>query len=119
MDDLDSFKLRQSDSPPQREYEKPSKLSPKKAVERVPSTKNNKSNTRQNVHRQQNVLPNAHDSRSKSNGARLQELCPEDKAKIGELVRKLAEETKQKQEVAIKYEQEKEQLARRLKELES
>lgn len=44
------------------------------------------------------------DSRSKSNGARLQELCPEDKAKIGELVRKLAEETKQKQDVALKYE---------------
>lgn len=64
-------------------------------------------------------MPSVQDSRSKSNGARLQELCPEDKAKIGELVRKLAEETKQKQEVALKYEQEKEQLARRLKELES
>ncbi len=49
-----------------------------------------------------------HDSRSKSSGARLQELCPEDKAKIGELVRKLAEETRQRQEVAIKYEMEKE-----------
>lgn len=59
-----------------------------------------------------------HDSRSKSNGARLQELCPEDKAKIGELVRKLAEETRQKQEVALKYEREKEQLALRLRQLE-
>ena len=29
-----------------------------------------------------------------SNGARLSELCPEDKAKIGELVKKLAIESK-------------------------
>ena len=111
--------MRQSDSPPQREYDKPSKPSPKKSVERVVPTKLKQSSTRQNVHKQQTVLPSVQDSRSKSNGARLQELCPEDKAKIGELVRKLAEETKQKQEVALKYEQEKEQLARRLKELES
>jgi hypothetical protein len=36
--------------------------------------------------------------RSESSMARLAELCPEDKAKIGELVKKLANETKEKQE---------------------
>lgn len=49
----------------------------------------------------------------------MSELCPEDKAKIGELVKKLALETKQKQEYAAKYESEKAELARRLKELEN
>lgn len=49
----------------------------------------------------------------------MSELCPEDKAKIGELVKKLALETKQKQEYAKKYEEEKAELARRLKELEN
>lgn len=37
--------------------------------------------------------------------ARLAELCPEDKAKIGELVKKLAEETKQKQDFQKKYQE--------------
>ena len=48
----------------------------------------------------------------------MQELCPEDKAKIGELVKKLALETKAKQECMQKYQQEKDELARRLAELE-
>jgi hypothetical protein len=37
--------------------------------------------------------------------ARLSELCPEDKAKIGELVKKLAEESKQKQDFQKRYEE--------------
>lgn len=45
--------------------------------------------------------------RSTSSTARLSELCAEDKAKIGDLVKKLAMETKQKQEFTKKYEQEK------------
>jgi septal ring factor EnvC (AmiA/AmiB activator) len=57
--------------------------------------------------------------RPQSSGARLQELCPEDKAKIGELVKKLAMETKQKEEYAVKYEVEKAEMARKLTELES
>ena len=36
---------------------------------------------------------NGTSERSQSTGARLQELCPEDKAKIGELVKKLALES--------------------------
>lgn len=51
MDDLDSYNLRQSDSPPQRENDKPSKPSPKKSVERVAPTKHKQSTTRQNVHK--------------------------------------------------------------------
>jgi len=53
-----------------------------------------------------------------SSGARLAELCAEDKAKIGELVKKLALESKQKQEFAQRYEQEKAEMARRLQQLE-
>ena len=34
--------------------------------------------------------------RTESSNARLADLCPEDKAKIGELVKKLASETKEK-----------------------
>jgi hypothetical protein len=37
--------------------------------------------------------------------ARLSELCPEDKAKIGELVKKLANETKEKVEFQKKYQE--------------
>ena len=48
----------------------------------------------------------------------MQELCPEDKAKIGELVKKLALETKAKQECILKYAQERDQLANRLAQLE-
>lgn len=61
----------------------------------------------------------AKNERSQSNGARLQELCPEDKAKIGELVKKLALETKQKEEYAVKFEVEKAEMSRKLTELES
>ncbi len=43
---------------------------------------------RENVHKKIN-LKNPRE-RSTSSGARLKELCPEDKAKIGELVKKLA-----------------------------
>ncbi len=56
--------------------------------------------------------------RSLSQGAKLSELCPEDKAKIGELVKKLALESKQKKEYLTKFQSEKEEMARRLKELE-
>jgi len=41
--------------------------------------------------------------RSLSCGARLKELCPEDKAKIGELVKKLAQETKEKQSIQEQF----------------
>ena len=34
-----------------------------------------------------------------SHGARLQELCPEDKAKIGELMKKLAQEKEDKEKL--------------------
>eukprot|EP00347_Sterkiella_histriomuscorum_P022187 403331368 len=70
----------------------------------------------------ENVKPlktmNQTHERSVSQGARLTDLCPEDKAKIGELVKKLAIESKQKQEYAKKYEQEKLEMSKRLQELE-
>lgn len=34
-----------------------------------------------------------------SSGARLQELCPEDKAKIGELMKRLAQEKEEKEKL--------------------
>ena len=55
--------------------------------------------------------------RSGSN-ARLKDLCMEDKAKIGELVKKLADETKAKQEYQQKYDEEKRQMEARMNELE-
>lgn len=55
--------------------------------------------------------------RSSSN-ARLKDLCMEDKAKIGELVKKLADETKAKQEYQQKYDEEKKQMEARMNELE-
>ena len=55
--------------------------------------------------------------RSGSN-ARLKNLCMEDKAKIGELVKKLADETKAKQEYQQKYDEEKRQMEARMNELE-
>jgi hypothetical protein len=45
--------------------------------------------------------------RSSSSNARLADLCPEDKAKIGELVKKLAGESKEKIQAQKKYEEEK------------
>jgi len=45
--------------------------------------------------------------RSASSAARLKDLCVEDKAKIGELVKKLADETKAKFEYQRKYDEEK------------
>ncbi|CDW78209.1 UNKNOWN [Stylonychia lemnae] len=76
-----------------------------------------KQSTKENV-KPTKPLGNIQNERSMSNGARLSELCPEDKAKIGELVKKLAIESKQKQEYAKKYEQEKLEMGKRLKELE-
>lgn len=55
--------------------------------------------------------------RSGSN-ARLKDLCMEDKAKIGELVKKLADETKAKQEYQHRYDEEKRQMEARMTELE-
>ena len=48
--------------------------------------------------------------RSQSSTARLAELCPEDKAKIGELVKKLAGETKEKIEQQRRFDEEKRQM---------
>ena len=41
------------------------------------------------------------------NEARLGDLCPEDKSKIGELVKKLASETKMRQDSVSRFEKEK------------
>jgi len=50
---------------------------------------------------------------------RLTDLCPEDKSKIGELVKKLASESHQRQQSESRYEEEKQSMAARLKELEA
>lgn len=50
--------------------------------------------------------------------ARLTDLCAEDKSKIGELVKKLASESRQRQQSESRYEDEKQAMERRLKELE-
>ena len=49
----------------------------------------------------------------------MADLCPEDKAKIGELVKKLAGESKEKINAQKKYEEEKKQMEARINELES
>lgn len=48
--------------------------------------------------RQMNSGKKKEKQRTESSNARLQDLCPEDKAKIGELVKKLAGESKEKME---------------------
>ena len=63
--------------------------------------------------KQQEVPP----QRSASSLARLHDLCPEDKAKIGELVKKLATEQQQKQESQKKFEEEKRRMEDRINEL--
>ncbi len=85
-----------------------------------------KAKKRQPVHQKSNIsnkenisIANARERSISSGAARLTDLCPEDRAKIGELVKKLAVETKQKQEWATKYEKEKQQMEKRLKELEN
>lgn len=55
--------------------------------------------------------------RSTSSNARLKDLCVEDKAKIGELVKKLADETKAKFEYQRKYDAEKKQMEAKMSEL--
>ena len=50
--------------------------------------------------------------------ARLTDLCAEDKSKVGELVKKLASESRQRQQSESRYEDEKQAMERRLKELE-
>jgi hypothetical protein len=61
--------------------------------------------------------PKENRQRTESSNARLSDLCPEDKAKIGELVKKLATETKQKLEQQNKHEEERKQMERRIHEL--
>ena len=113
----------ESSSSPHRENSKGARKTSKgdQKQSQVKSSSQKEGKKLEKISRQPNhsVLNNKsiHD-RSVSNGARLAELCPEDKAKIGELVKKLALETKQKQEYAQKYEQEKAEMARRLKQLE-
>jgi len=46
-------------------------------------------------------------------------LCPEDKSKIGELVKKLASEGKKRQESESRYEKEKQDFESRLKQLQA
>ena len=48
------------------------------------------------------------------NQARLADLCPDDKSKIGELVKKLASETKARQESQTRLESEKDDFEHRL-----
>ena len=48
----------------------------------------------------------------------MSDLCPEDKAKIGELVKKLAGQTKQKLEHQRKFDDEKKQMEAKIRELE-
>ena len=52
--------------------------------------------------------------RTDSSNARLADLCPEDKAKIGELVKKLASETKTKSSIKQQHEEEKQALQQRI-----
>jgi len=49
--------------------------------------------------------------------AHLADLCPEDKSKIGELVKKLARESKMRQESETRFESEKSDFELRLKQL--
>lgn len=51
------------------------------------------------------------------NQAKLSDLCPEDKSKIGDLVKKLASETKQRQESETRFSSEKNNFEERLKQL--
>ena len=48
----------------------------------------------------------------------MKDLCVEDKAKIGELIKKLADETKAKLEYQRKFDQEKKQMEAKMSELE-
>lgn len=49
------------------------------------------------------------------NQAKLADLCPEDKSKIGELVKKLAGETKKREESEKRFSTEKEDFESRLR----
>lgn len=51
------------------------------------------------------------------NQARLADLCPEDKSKIGELVKKLASETKKREESETRFDQQRNDMESRLKQL--
>jgi len=61
--------------------------------------------------------PKPEEPRVTSTMARLGDLCPADKAKIGELVKKLATETQQKQAFQSKFEEEKREMEARINEL--
>ena len=51
------------------------------------------------------------------NQVRLADLCPEDKSKIGELVKKLASETKKREESESRFSKEQKEFESRLKQL--
>ena len=54
----------------------------------------------------------------KQGGAHLTDLCPEDKSKIGELVKKLASETKLRQESESRFSKEKQSVEDKLRDME-
>ena len=88
--DTDNSDLGSSSPSPVREKQTKRKLSSKA-----------KQSTRQPVHHKSSLsnkenmsLVNARDRSISSGAARLADLCPEDRARIGELVKKLAVETK-------------------------